>query len=97
MRVTVAYVTVRRGAQRLRKAIRSGRGSGYICYAVRVADGAQRLQYSGIGDQSNNPGISLYFKEGEIVGALVLSRFLCSRKSCLCSNFRYTLEEGSAL
>ena len=35
--------------------------------------------------------------KGEIVSARVLSRFLCSRKSCLGSNFRYTLEKGSTL
>ena len=36
MRVTAAYFKARRGAQRLRKAIRSGRGSGYIHYAVAI-------------------------------------------------------------
>ena len=43
MRVTAAYVTARHGVQRLRKAKRGSRGSGYIRYAARVADGAQWL------------------------------------------------------
>ena len=86
-----------RGAQRLRKAIRGGPARPRKRrYAARVADGAQRLRYGGIDDQSNNPGTSNCLK-GEIVSTRVFSRFLCSRKSCLGSNFRYTPEKGSAL
>ena len=74
MRVTAAYVTARRGAQRLRKVIpvRSSRGSSYIRYAARVADGTQRLRYGEIDDQLNNQGISLYFK-------------LCQRRNSECT------------
>ena len=78
MRVTAAYVTARRGAQRLRYGERR-RVAVAITYVTRhgsqTAHSGYDTRYGGIDDQSvetNNPGISLYFE-------------LCERRNSECT------------
>ena len=82
-----AYVMARRGAQRLCKAIRGGRGSGYSRYAARVADGGSQMagRRRRVADGGSRTVRSGYGTVGSTTSRISLYFKLCERRNSECT------------